>query len=186
MKIMLAVTFGIALGMMSLSAHPLAASTISTPLAHLSGPVATSGLGAGLTDTVGPELTSASRTDVAVAKPSKAREEIPDFRNDPGPLVIQKAGLAGFPIFPCRDTSKMLAQGLTQGPIPAVRVTVDASSASWCSEQSDSRLGAAEDVAAAVEPMSLAAELVDGSITIEEQPKLTPRHVGGCGRLSEL
>ena len=186
MKIMLAVTFGIALGMMSLSAHPLAASTISTPLADLSGPVATSGLGARVIDTDGPELTSGSRTDVAVAKPSKAREEIPDFRSDTRPFVIQQAGPTGFPIFPCRDTSKMLAQGLTQGPIPAVRVTVDASSVSWCSEQSDSRLGAAKDVAAAVGQASLAAGLVDASTTVEEQPKLTPRHVGGCGRLSEL
>ena len=122
---------------------------------------------------------------VAVDNLLIAGEEIHDFRNDDRPL-IQKASSAGSPIFPCRDTSQMLAQGLAQGSIRAARATAVASFVSWCSEQDDTRLGARKDVAAVVEPTSPVAELVDDSTTVDEKPKLTPRHVGQCGIMSEL
>lgn len=197
MKIMLTVAFVIALGTMTVLARPLAASTLAgSSVAVIDG-------GSELTSAsrivsvpmAGPEFQFAPRdmsisrvppptSVVAVGNPFRAGEEVLDFRYGDRPL-IQKAGSSGFPTFPCRDSSEMLTHGLMRGSIPAARVTVAASLVNWCSEQHDARLGAGKDVAAAVEPTSLIGELADDSTTVEEQPKLIPRHVGQCGR-SEL
>lgn len=209
MKLMLAVAFVIAFGTMTASAHPLAASTFATYVADMSGAGPAPGPSVRLIDTAGPEATPDPRivsmplaesavkltpsdtsvtrdpspTDVvAVDDPLRAGGEVHDSRNDDRPL-IQKAGS---PTFPCRRTSEMLTHGLTQGSIPAVRVTVAASLVSWCSQQLDAVLEAGKDVAAVVEPTSLVAEPVDQPTTFEERPKLIPRHVGQCGGESEL
>ena len=211
MKIMLTVAFGIALGMLGLSAHALAASTSSAPVADVSATYVASGLSVRVVETAGPDLTSGSRmvsrlmanpavqlaprklsvsrapsptAVVATDNPFRAEDEVLDFRDGSRPL-IRKAGSAGIPTFSCGDAPEMLTHGLARGSIPAARITFAASLVTWCSEQHEARLGAGKDVAATAEPTSLVADLVDDSTTVEEQPKLTPRHVGQCG-LSEL
>ena len=61
MKIMLTVAFGVALGMLGLSAHAMAASTFSAPVVDVSATYVASGLSVRVVDTAGPDLTSGSR-----------------------------------------------------------------------------------------------------------------------------
>lgn len=199
MKLIFAVAFVIALGTLLTSAGPLAASSFATYVADVDRTGPASDPSVRLIDTAVPESTPVSmpvaepavrwtprelslngdrsRVDVVADNPLKTGGEADDFRNDDRPLIRS----AGSPTFPCGRASEMLMDDLTQGSVPAVRVTVAASLAGWCSQQLAAPLEAGKDIATAVEPTSLVAEPVDESATVEERPRLIPRHAGQCG-----